>query len=89
MNGIHDCAHSQSSSPKSPALPYGGSFLQAFLDKNDTELCIVMEFCGCGDLAQKVDRYKKRKQAVDERVIWAYMIQVFVDLSMKSLTCTL
>ena len=25
-----------------------------------------MEFCGCGDLAQKVDRYKKRKQHVDE-----------------------
>jgi hypothetical protein len=35
-----------------------------------------MEFCGCGDLAQKVERYKKRKQNVDERVIWAYLIQV-------------
>ena len=35
-----------------------------------------MEYCGCGDLAQKVDRYKKRKQNVDERVIWAYLIQV-------------
>jgi len=56
--------------------PHIVSFLQAFLDKGDTELCIIMEYCGCGDLAQKVDRYKKRKQQVDERVIWAYLIQV-------------
>ena len=56
--------------------PHIVSFLQAFLDKGDKELCIIMEYCGCGDLAQKVDRYKKRKQNVDERVIWAYRIQV-------------
>lgn len=62
--------------------PHIVSFLQAFLDKGDTELCIIMEYCGCGDLAQKVDRYKKRKQQVDERVIWAYLIQVTL-LSLK------
>jgi len=50
--------------------------LHTFRLKGDSELCIVMEYCGCGDLAQKVDRYKKRKQNVDERVIWAYLIQV-------------
>lgn len=42
-----------------------------------------MEFCGCGDLAQKVDRYKKRKQHVDERVIWAYLIQVTAAVGVK------
>ena len=56
--------------------PHIVSFLQAFLDKGDSELCIIMEYCGCGDLAQKVDRYKKRRQYVDERVIWAYLIQM-------------
>jgi NIMA (never in mitosis gene a)-related kinase 1/4/5 len=58
--------------------PHIVSFLQAFLDKNGSELCIIMEYCGCGDLAQKVDRYKQRKQQVDERVLWAYLIQVCV-----------
>ena len=35
-------------------------FLEAFLENNETELCIVMEYCGCGDLAQKVERYKRQ-----------------------------
>jgi serine/threonine protein kinase len=34
-----------------------------------------MEFCGCGDLAQKIERYKRRRQYIDEDVIWRYMIQ--------------
>lgn len=50
-------------------------FLEAFLENNETELCIVMEYCGCGDLAQKVERYKRRKQYIDEDVIWRYLIQ--------------
>lgn len=50
-------------------------FLEAFLENNDTELCIVMEYCGCGDLAQKVERYKKKRAFMDERVIWRYLIQ--------------
>jgi NIMA (never in mitosis gene a)-related kinase len=36
-------------------------FLHSFLENNDTELCIIMEYCGCGDLAQKVERYKKKR----------------------------
>ncbi len=50
-------------------------FLEAFLENNETELCIVMEYCGCGDLAQKVERYKRRRQYIDEDVIWRYLIQ--------------
>jgi NIMA (never in mitosis gene a)-related kinase 1/4/5 len=30
---------------------------------------------GCGDLAQKVERYKRRRQHIDEDVIWRYLIQ--------------
>lgn len=50
-------------------------FLEAFLENNETELCIVMEYCGSGDLAQKVERYKKKRQYIDEKVIWRYLIQ--------------
>ena len=29
----------------------------------------------CGDLAQKVERYKRRRQYIDENVIWRYLVQ--------------
>lgn len=41
-----------------------------------------MEYCGCGDLAQKVERYKRRKTYIDEDVIWRYMIQSLKALEM-------
>lgn len=50
-------------------------FYEAFLDNNDTELCIVMDFCSCGDLAQKIERYKRRRQYIQEAKIWGYLIQ--------------
>jgi NIMA (never in mitosis gene a)-related kinase len=50
-------------------------FLHSFLENNDTELCIIMEYCGCGDLAQKVERYKKKRQYIDENSVWRYLIQ--------------
>ena len=56
-------------------------FLEAFLDRGDTELCIIMEYCSYGDLAEKVERYKKRRQYIDEKVIWAYLIQCLEALS--------
>jgi hypothetical protein len=32
--------------------PYIVGFMQAFTEKNDKELNIIMEFCGCGDLVR-------------------------------------
>jgi len=56
-------------------------FLEAFTENNEQDLCIVMEYCGCGDLAQKVERYKRRKTYIDEDVIWRYLIQSLKALS--------
>lgn len=56
-------------------------FLEAFTENNEHDLCIVMEYCGCGDLAQKVERYKRRKTYIDEDVIWRYLIQSLKALS--------
>ncbi|GMH56002.1 hypothetical protein TL16_g02037 [Triparma laevis f. inornata] len=61
--------------------PYVVGFLEAFLDRGDTELCIIMEYCSYGDLAEKVERYKKRRQHIDEKVIWAYLIQCLEALA--------
>ena len=41
----------------------------------------TQEFCGCGDLAQKVERYKRRRQYIDEDVVWRYLIQCLKALS--------
>ena len=41
-----------------------------------------MEYCGCGDLAQKVERYKRRRQYIDEDVVWRYFIQSLKALEM-------
>jgi serine/threonine protein kinase len=40
-----------------------------------------MEYCAFGDLADKVERYKKRRQYIDEKVIFAYLIQALEALS--------
>ena len=50
-------------------------FLEAFLN-GTRELCIVMEYAGCGDLEQKVARYRKRKKFMDEEVIWGVLCQL-------------
>ena len=49
---------------------------ETFLNSNQTQLSIVMEYCACGDLSEKVERYKIRKTYIDERVIWVYLIQI-------------
>ena len=39
-----------------------------------------MEYCGWGDLAMKIKRYIKRREYIDERVIWVYLIQILEGL---------
>mmetsp|Transcript_15926 Transcript_15926/g.21063 ORF Transcript_15926/g.21063 Transcript_15926/m.21063 type:complete len:476 (+) Transcript_15926:24-1451(+) len=51
------------------------AYFESFLDKNDTELCIIMEYCGMGDLAAKIERYRKRRRYIDERQVWQYLHQ--------------
>lgn len=48
--------------------PFIVGFYDSFLAKRERELWIVMEICACGDLASKVERYrKKRKRAARAR----------------------
>ena len=42
--------------------PYIVGFYDAFLARRDRELWIVMEMCGCGDLASKVERVPQETQ---------------------------
>jgi len=42
-----------------------------------------MEYCGWGDLAMKIKRYIKRREYIDERVIWVYLIQILEGLKVN------
>lgn len=36
---------------------------------------MIMEFCGGQDLKEKVQRYRNRREYMDERIIWVYLIE--------------
>lgn len=55
-------------------------YKEAFLEKKDTEMCIVMEFVGGGDLAGKISDCKKRKMHLNEESVWKFFIQTLMGL---------
>mmetsp|Transcript_3478 Transcript_3478/g.8095 ORF Transcript_3478/g.8095 Transcript_3478/m.8095 type:complete len:478 (-) Transcript_3478:480-1913(-) len=52
------------------------NFEAAFLANNGRELCLVMEICERGDLAGRVKKCQKMRRRVDERTIWANMVEM-------------
>jgi serine/threonine protein kinase len=44
------------------------------VDKKNTTLYIVMEYCKGGDLAQLIEKCKKKGQTINEVVIWKIMM---------------
>lgn len=55
-------------------------YKEAFLEKKNTEMCIVMEYVGGGDLAAKISDCKKRKMHLNEESIWKFFIQTLLGL---------
>ena len=55
-------------------------YKDVFLHKNDTELCLIMEFVGGGDLAETIAQFAKRKQKIAEPIIWKYFYQILLGL---------
>eukprot|EP00615_Pteridomonas_danica_P002519 CAMPEP_0114339260 /NCGR_PEP_ID=MMETSP0101-20121206/7619_1 /TAXON_ID=38822 ORGANISM="Pteridomonas danica, Strain PT" /NCGR_SAMPLE_ID=MMETSP0101 /ASSEMBLY_ACC=CAM_ASM_000211 /LENGTH=493 /DNA_ID=CAMNT_0001472185 /DNA_START=48 /DNA_END=1531 /DNA_ORIENTATION=- len=52
------------------------NFEAAFLAKNGRDLCLVMEICERGDLAGRIKKCQKMRRRVDERTIWANMVEM-------------
>lgn len=52
------------------------NFEAAFLAKNGQELCLVMEICERGDLAGRIKKCQRMRRRVDERTIWANMVEM-------------
>ena len=60
--------------------PYVCGYKEAFITKNNKDMCIVMEFVGGGDMSTKVEECKKRKLLINEQTIWKYFCQILVGL---------
>jgi NIMA (never in mitosis gene a)-related kinase len=56
-------------------------YFEAFMDASESNLWIVMEFMGGGDLACAIKLAKKENRTFPERVIWIYLIQLLRGLS--------
>lgn len=52
------------------------NFEAAFLARNGKELCLVMELCERGDLAGRIKKCQRMRRRVDERTIWANMVEM-------------
>lgn len=50
------------------------------VDKKNTTLYIVMEHCKGGDLAQLIQKCKKKEQRINEDFIWKILMQVTLAL---------
>jgi len=52
------------------------NFEAAFLARNGRELCLVMELCERGDLAGRIKKCQRMRRRIDERTIWANMVEM-------------
>jgi len=41
------------------------------------EVCLVLEYCCNGDLAQEIEKRRQARAFFEERIIWMYMVQLF------------
>eukprot|EP00639_Heterosigma_akashiwo_P037007 CAMPEP_0194745858 /NCGR_PEP_ID=MMETSP0296-20130528/101630_1 /TAXON_ID=39354 /ORGANISM="Heterosigma akashiwo, Strain CCMP2393" /LENGTH=314 /DNA_ID=CAMNT_0039658109 /DNA_START=196 /DNA_END=1136 /DNA_ORIENTATION=+ len=55
-------------------------FYEVFQMQEDHAICMVLEFCAHGDLAQEVDKHRKAKTWFPEPRLWRYLAQVLEAL---------
>ncbi|CAM9293915.1 unnamed protein product, partial [Heterosigma akashiwo] len=60
--------------------PYIVGYYESFLANNNTELCLILEFCGQGDIATVLDKYRRRRQFLSESQVWKYFGQILEAL---------
>jgi len=55
-------------------------YKEAFLEENNTILCIIMEYAAGGDLYNKILEHQKNKTFFKEQEIWNYAVQMILGL---------
>ena len=56
------------------------SYKEAFIDEEDSSLCLVMEYADKGDLYQKISQFKKIGCLIEEIDVWRIFIQMVKGL---------
>ena len=52
------------------------SYKEAFIDEEDSSLCLIMEYADKGDLYQKITQFKKMGCLIEEIDVWRIFIQM-------------
>ena len=52
------------------------SYKEAFIDEEDSSLCLIMEYADKGDLYQKISQFKKIGCLIEEIDVWRIFIQM-------------
>lgn len=60
--------------------PYIVKYLDRVIDKSNTKIYIVQEFCDNGDLGQFIKQKKRRGEHIDEKFIWKVFTNIFLAL---------
>ena len=60
--------------------PYIVQYLDSFIDKDQSQLWIVMELMEGGDLNQLIETAITQKKTISEKTIWTFVIQLLIGL---------
>ncbi len=55
-------------------------YYDRIIDKKNTKIYIIMEYCEGGDLSQLIKRCKKKKESIQEDIIWKIFTQVILAI---------
>ena len=56
-------------------------YYDRIIDKKNTKIYIVMEYCSGGDIGQLIKRCRKNRELIEEEIIWKIFIQVILALN--------
>ena len=55
-------------------------YYDRIIDKKNSKIYIIMEYCEGGDLSQLIKRCKKKKESISEDIIWKIFTQVIIAI---------
>src|SRR5690349_14418115 len=61
--------------------PHIVRYYDRIIDRENTTLFIVMEYCEAGDLSSLVKKCRKERSYIDEDIIWKYATQLVLALA--------
>ena len=56
-------------------------YYDRIIDKKNTKIYIIMEYCSGGDIGQLIKRCRRNREFIDEEIIWKIFIQVILALN--------